>query len=172
MRFVAWRGLSEPYRAAVEGHSPWAPSDKDPRPICIEDVDAAELDPSLKEIVKTENIASLAFIPLVAQGTLVGKFMAYFATPHAFTAVELDVATTIARQLGFAVQRMRAEEARRRALDDLEAELADIKLLQSVSTRLIQADGFTVMLHEILDAAIEMTGAVKGNMQLVEARET
>ena len=169
MRFVAWRGLSEPYRAAVEGHCPWTPCDKAPRPICIENVDAAELDPSLKEIVKTEKIAALAFIPLVAQGTLIGKFMAYFATPHAFTAAELDVAITIARQLGFAVQRMRAEEARCRALEDLEAELADIKLLQSVSTRLIQADGFSVMLHEILDAAIEMTGAVMGNIQLVES---
>lgn len=169
MRFVAWRGLSERYRAAVEGHSPWTPSDKDPQPICIEDVDAAELDPSLKEIVKAENIGALAFIPLVTQGMLVGKFMAYFATPRAFTAAELDDATTIARQLGFAVQRMRAEEARRRALDDLEAELADTKLLQSVSTRLIQADGFSVMLHEILDAAIEMTGAGMGNIQLVES---
>ena len=25
MRFKAWRGLSGTYRAAVEGHSPWAP---------------------------------------------------------------------------------------------------------------------------------------------------
>ena len=169
MRFVAWRGLSEPYRAAVEGHSPWTPSEKDPQPICIEDVDAAELAPSLKEIVKAEEIAALTFIPLVAQGTIVGKFMAYFATPRAFTAAELDDAITIARQLGFAVQRMRAEEARRCAVDDLEAELADTKLLQSVSTRLIQADGFPVMLHEILDAAIEITGAAMGNIQLLDS---
>src|SRR4051794_3812999 len=34
MRFVASRGLSETYRNAVEGHSPWRPGDKDPQPIC------------------------------------------------------------------------------------------------------------------------------------------
>lgn len=169
MRFVAWRGLSESYRAAVEGHTPWTSSDKDPQPICIENVDVAELSAPLKAIVKAEGIAALAFIPVVAKGTLVGKFMAYFATPHAFTAAELDDAITIARQLGFAVQRMRAEKARRCAVDDLEAELADTKLLQSVSTRLIQAGGFSVMLHEILDAAIEITGAAMGNIQLVNS---
>jgi PAS domain S-box-containing protein len=169
MRFVAWRGLSERYRAAVEGHSPWARSDKDPQPVCIADVDAAEFDPSLKEVVKAEKIAALAFIPLVTQRALVGKFMAYFEAPHAFTAAELDVAITIARQLGFAVQRMKAEEARRRAQEDLEAELADTKLLQRVSTRLIQADGFSVILHEILDAAIEVSGAQMGNIQLLES---
>jgi PAS domain S-box-containing protein len=120
MRFVAWRSLSAPYRAAVEGHSPWTPADRDPQPVCIKDVDVSDLDPSLKAVVKAEEIAALAFIPLLAQGSLIGKFMAYLATPHAFTNSELDAGITIARQLAFAVQRMRAEEARRRAQEDLE----------------------------------------------------
>ena len=33
MRFVAWRGLSEAYRKAVDGHSPWTPEEVDPQPI-------------------------------------------------------------------------------------------------------------------------------------------
>ena len=32
MRFRAARGLSERYRAAVEGHSPWAADRREPRP--------------------------------------------------------------------------------------------------------------------------------------------
>src|SRR5689334_1632621 len=39
MRFLAWRGLSDDYRRAVEGHSPWSRDIKDPQPICVEDVD-------------------------------------------------------------------------------------------------------------------------------------
>jgi len=31
MRFRAWRKLSDAYRRAVEGHSPWSPDDPDPR---------------------------------------------------------------------------------------------------------------------------------------------
>ena len=34
MKFVAWRGLSDGYRQAVEGHSPWARGSTDPKPIC------------------------------------------------------------------------------------------------------------------------------------------
>ena len=31
MRFVAWRGLSDEYRQAVDGHSPWTPETKHQR---------------------------------------------------------------------------------------------------------------------------------------------
>jgi Osmosensitive K+ channel histidine kinase len=44
MRFVAWRGLSKRYRKAVEGHSPWEPDTKNPQPVCISDIDRAELE--------------------------------------------------------------------------------------------------------------------------------
>src|SRR5690242_20510964 len=37
MRFVASRGLSEGYRRAVEGHSPWRPDSRDAQPVCIDD---------------------------------------------------------------------------------------------------------------------------------------
>src|SRR6185503_14099064 len=33
MRFVAWRGLSESYRKATDGHSPWKPDEKNAEPI-------------------------------------------------------------------------------------------------------------------------------------------
>jgi PAS domain S-box-containing protein len=118
MRFVAWRGLSEGYRRAVEGHSPWSRESKDPQPITIDDIGHAELDASLKATVNAEGIAALAFIPLIARGELVGKFMAYYPTPHVFTEGELDVAVTIARQLGFSVERMRAEEAKELLLNE------------------------------------------------------
>src|SRR5262249_8831540 len=46
MKFVASRGLSDNYRCAVEGHSPWTRATKDPQSISIGDIDAADLDPS------------------------------------------------------------------------------------------------------------------------------
>jgi PAS domain S-box-containing protein len=63
MSFVAWRGLSDVYRKAVEGHSPWTRDTRDPQPITIDDIEAAELDASLKATVKAEGIGALAFIP-------------------------------------------------------------------------------------------------------------
>jgi PAS domain S-box-containing protein len=119
MRFVAWRSLSDAYRESVEGHSPWTPDTKDPQPICIDDVERADIAESLKAAVKAEGIGALAFIPLVASGAVIGKFMAYYDAPHAFTDAEVDLAVTIARQLGFSLQRMRAEQAHRRTEEEL-----------------------------------------------------
>jgi len=113
MRFAAWRGLSDDYRSAVDGHSPWTRDVVDPRPILINNVETAELPDSLKAVVLAEGINALSFIPLVSEGRLIGKFMAYYDAPHRFTNAERDLALTIAHQLGFGAERIRAEAARR-----------------------------------------------------------
>jgi len=108
MRFVAWRRLSDTYRRAVEGHSPWTRDAKDPQLLCIEDIETADFPDSLKATVRAEGIEALAFIPLVSNGELVGKFMTYYDAPHVFSDVERDLALTIARHLGLSIERMRA----------------------------------------------------------------
>ncbi len=113
MRFVAWRGLSKRYRKAVEGHSPWESDTKDPQPVCISDIDRAELPKSLKAMIRAEGIRAAAFVPLVADGKLIGKFMVYLNAPHSFTETELRFATTIARQVMQAIQHKQDEEALR-----------------------------------------------------------
>jgi PAS domain S-box-containing protein len=115
MKFVAARGLSENYQRAVEGHSPWAPDAIDVKPICIEDVEAVELDEHLKHALRAEGLGALAFIPIVSSGQLFGKFMTYYDRPHAFLPEELSLALTIARQLGFAVDRAHVEAERQTA---------------------------------------------------------
>ena len=111
MRFVAWRGLSDRYRKATDGHSPWKPDTKDPEPIAMDDIYMAELDESLRAVILEEGIRSLAFIPLISNGKLIGKFMVYFDRPRAFDDADLDLGLTIANQLAFGIERKRAEEA-------------------------------------------------------------
>lgn len=120
MHFVAWRGLSDAYRKAIDGHSPWTQDTKEPQPIAMEDVRTADLTDSLREVIQEEGIGSLAFIPLVSSGKLIGKFMVYFNTPHTFEEAELDLSLSIARQLASAIDRKRAEEALRRERETLE----------------------------------------------------
>jgi GAF domain-containing protein len=77
MRFKAWRALSDGYRKAVEGHSPWKADAVDPVPVLIPDVrDAPDL-AVYGDLFEREGIAALAFIPLVSGGRLLGKFMLY-----------------------------------------------------------------------------------------------
>jgi PAS domain S-box-containing protein len=137
MRFVAWRGLSEDYRRAVDGHSPWTADAEDPQPITIDDVDRADLPDALRQIITAEGIGALAFIPLVASGRLVGKFMTYYAAPHTFTRSEMELAFTLARQLGFGVERLRAEEARRVAEQSLRESEARFRSMANITPAII-----------------------------------
>ncbi len=52
--------------------------------------------------------------------------------------------------------------------DALRQSLEDLTRMHQLSTRLLQADDFSLLLHDILDAAIEITGAAMGNIQLLE----
>jgi PAS domain S-box-containing protein len=119
MRFKAWRGLTDRYRAAVEGHTPWTPETGDAQPIVVSDV---RDDPSLKPYLPTiqaEGIAAMSFIPLVSVGRVIGKFMLYYREPHALSAHDLQLAGVIAAQVAFAVERTRAEENARRSEERL-----------------------------------------------------
>ena len=122
MSFVAWRGLSQDYRDAVAGHSPWRPGDRNADPICIENGATADLPPALKPVLARERIDALAFIPLTVDGAVIGKFMTYYATPHRFDGAEIELAVTIARQLGFRIERLESEEKRAAAERALQSE--------------------------------------------------
>jgi PAS domain S-box-containing protein len=116
MRFVGWRGLSEAYRTAVDGHSPWKVDAIDPAPIFVPDILDSDESPSLKATVTGEGIRSLAFVPLVTNGKLIGKFMTYHGDPHQFSDNEMSLANTIARQLALSLGRH--SEARFRLMSE------------------------------------------------------
>jgi len=166
MRFAASRGLSDTYRRAVEGHSPWTRDVKDPQPLCVENVETADFPESLKNTVGAEGIGALAFIPLVANGELIGKFMTYYEAPHVFSAAEVDLAVTIARQLGFGLERRRAEEELRKTQRQLVSELAATQQLQKISTELIPATEVEVLHERILDAAVDIMRSDFASMQM------
>ena len=124
MRFVASRGLSEAYRKAVEGHTPWKRGEPDPKPITIPDIGSAGLDPGLARVIQAEGIAALGFIPIVMGDGLAGKFMIYYDRPHRFVEEELEVGLTIARQLAAGLARWSTErelaEAQRQLVERAE----------------------------------------------------
>lgn len=110
MRFKAWLGISDKYRKAVEGHTPWTPNDFNPASLITTDI---YLDPELKPYFKTfesEDIRALAFIPLLYRGRVIGKFMLYSRIPYDFSS-ELDAADTIAQIVAYAVVRKKIEDS-------------------------------------------------------------
>ncbi|HET9863858.1 MAG TPA: GAF domain-containing protein [Steroidobacteraceae bacterium] len=146
MQFVAWHGLSDHYRAAVTGHSPWTRNDADAVPISIADIALADLEASIKATILGEDIHAAAFIPLVTDGRLIGKFMAYFRAPTAFSQEDLAVALAIARQLGFAIRRQRIDAG-------MAVELAALRSLHALSVDIAHEVDLAGSYEKLVDAA-------------------
>ena len=139
VRFVAWSGLSEEYRNAVEGHSPWPPDAVDPLPVLVEDVEQTD-DPALvrvKGVMLKEGIRALGFIPIVHQGKLLGKFMVYYSEPHKFEESEIELAKTIAGHLAIAIGKAKLLEQSQKRMSRIEA-LREIDLTISSTLDLDQ----------------------------------
>jgi PAS fold/GAF domain len=166
MRFAARRGLSDGYRGLVEGHSPWMRDVKDPQPVCILNIEATNLPEFLKDASKAEQIGALAYFPLVANDALIGMFMTYYDARHGFSDAELALALTIARQLGFSLERWRAAEALRETQRQLVSELAATRQLHKISDQLIHGSDTEVLYENILDAAVAIMRSDFASMQM------
>jgi signal transduction histidine kinase len=125
MRFRAWRGLSETYRRAVEGHSSWAPDVVDPEPVVVADATADPALGPLRDVVLAEGIRALAFVPVVYRGRLVGTFMVYRDAPGALGADDLEFVQAVARHVAVAAERRRAERERETLLARAQAARAE-----------------------------------------------
>jgi GAF domain-containing protein len=147
MQFVAWHGLSEAYRTAVSGHTPWKRGQLDATPQTIADVEISDLEPMLKATILGEDIQAAAFIPLMSEAGVIGKFMAYFREPCAFTREDMAVALIIARQLTAAIERQRANA-------ELAEELAATRTLQALSVEIAHEADLEGLYEKILDAAM------------------
>jgi PAS domain S-box-containing protein len=125
MRFKAWRNVSDDYRHAVEGHTPWAPGTKGAEPLVVADVAEDDRLVSLFPVISAERISGMAFIPLEGADGVIGKFMLYFPEPRKLSSEELQLASLIATQVAFAVSGIRArtmaEEAESRRVEVIEA---------------------------------------------------
>ena len=137
MRFASSMGLSNTYRNSVEGHSPWSRSTTDARPICVDDMEASDLSDELKAAIRKEGIGALVFVPIMARGRVIGKFMTYYDQRHVFTDGEIACALMLARQLGFALKRIEAE-AERQQTERAAQQLAAI--VESSSDAIVSKD--------------------------------
>jgi signal transduction histidine kinase/ActR/RegA family two-component response regulator/PAS domain-containing protein len=67
--------------------------------------------------------------------------------------------------------RKRTEMERTALNARLESELAELKRLHNLSMRLLEQDDLAPMLHEVLQASMELLGADKGNIQIYDESE-
>jgi PAS domain S-box-containing protein len=110
-RFVGWRGLGSDFRAAVEGHCPWAEDAREAEPIVVDDVRADEALAPYREPLERERIGALAFVPVLAKTGVVGELVLYGAKRGSISAASVRAARVVAFSLGTAVTRLRMADA-------------------------------------------------------------
>jgi PAS domain S-box-containing protein len=153
MQFRAWRGLSDSYRQQLKGHTPWRPGEAYPDPIFVTDIAESDEDDWVKKTILKEGIRSLGFIPLTVGGGVVGKFMTYYAERRNFAKHERNLAVTIARHVGFSIERARSETLRRHAEEDLRQSEARFRLMSEDAPVMIwmsDRDGACLHLNRML----------------------
>lgn len=153
MRFKAVRGISDEYRQALEGHTPWQPGEMYPAPIFVRDIDETDEPDWITEIIKQEGIRSLGFIPITSAGRLIGKFMTYYRERTDFPRHETELAIFIARQIGFSLEREHADRLRREYERELRHSEARFRLMSENAPVMIwisDANGACLHLNRML----------------------
>jgi PAS domain S-box-containing protein len=152
LRFRAWRGLSDAYRAAIEARSPVLPHLGNPDAISIPDVFEDPSFADLLEVVAREGLRGYAFIPLVHGDRLTGRLVLYYEGRRELSGAELRLCRALGSHIAFAVARRQAEEALRLSRDELAVILGGVTdgiTVQDPSGRLVYAN----------DAAARLLGA-------------
>ena len=113
LRFEEWKGLSERFRTEVEPHSAWPQGLADAEPIVAADVQEEGPVSRYRPNFEREGIRAVAFIPLLANGGVVGEFTLYYDQPHEFSSEEMQLTQMIGAHLAFTAERQNAAAALR-----------------------------------------------------------
>jgi GAF domain-containing protein len=111
---------------------------------------------------RLSGIRSVLSVPLIARdGHLVGVMSTHWRAVHQPSERELRLLGVLARQAADLLERTRVEE-------EAAEELRNTKILQDLSARLVTEDDIQAIYDAILTAAIEITRAVAGTVQVLD----
>jgi signal transduction histidine kinase len=145
MRFQVSEGLSNRFKAALEGHTPWQRDDVYPPPIAVDDTQADPEWVALQDEHRAEGIRAIALVPLINhRGQLIGQLMVYRDEPRAFTGRDLQLTATVAVHVAQAVERKRKQREISRAY----REEREARLLADEATR-AREEILSVVSHDL-----------------------
>ena len=136
--------------------------------IIIEDV---EVDPPfapMLHVIRGAGCRAVQSTPLIGRGgQLLGIISTHFRSVHRPSEAELHRLDLYARQASDFIERCRADEALHGVQTQLEAELADTRLLASVSAELVHEENVEALYEKIIDAAVGIMHSDFASMQMV-----
>lgn len=164
MRFQAWRGISDVYRAAVEGHSPWRADERAPAPIWVPDVQEDPAWEAYRTLFRSEQIRALGFLPIVSGESLLGKFMVYYRVPRAVSERESRMAQAIAAHIATAIDQCASEREREQAALHVQAAHRRASALYGVTSELANCASVSEVLEVVVSSGFAAVGARAGGV--------
>lgn len=107
-----------------------------------------------------ERLHSSAAVPLQSKGDVVGMLAVISRKPHMFTPQDVELLTSIASQIGMAVENARLHDETSRRLEHLTA-------TEEIMGELSSTLDFDKVIQLVLDKAMEATNASAGSIDLV-----
>jgi CheY-like chemotaxis protein len=105
MRFCAWRNISDEFRHALNGFSPWPQGEGSPARLMITDL-LQRTDFPHRGAALAEGLRSVGFIPILLRDQLEGIFLVAYNSPHYFRESDVNLVQNIATHVAFAVARI------------------------------------------------------------------
>jgi PAS domain S-box-containing protein len=115
-------------------------------------------------------IRAMQSTPLISRsGKLVGMISTHWRGPHKPSDRDFQLFDILARQAADVIERVGAEDRLRQSEERLAADLRAMTLLYDLGNECVQSnDDKTRCLEKILDTAIDLSHAAKGNLQLFD----
>src|ERR1041385_6104730 len=136
--------------------------------IIVEDVELDAFFAPMLHVIRAAGYRAVVSTPLMGRcGKPLGMISTHFRSVHRPSEAELHRLDLYARQASDFIERCRADETLYRAQAQLEAELADTKLLASVSAELVHEENVEALYEKIIDAAVGIMHSDFASMQMV-----
>jgi PAS domain S-box-containing protein len=166
---AAQRGFEEPFlkffAAMPVAASAYAAAMKSGERVIIEDMRESEIlaGHPAKEVLLDTGMCAVTSTPLMAStGNMLGMVSTHFARRHRPNERELHLIDLLARQTADYLERKQTDAL-------IAADLGDMMLLNQLSNRFVRQSGdYARNLNAVVDTAIAITGADKGNLQLFD----
>ncbi|MEY9964522.1 serine phosphatase RsbU (regulator of sigma subunit) [Streptacidiphilus sp. MAP12-16] len=123
--------------------------------VVVADIEGDDLWTDFKDLAREAGLAACWSTPIMsATGELLGTFAVYHRTPRAPRAEDLDLSTVFARTAALAIERDRAEHARRTAYAREQAASADLAFILETNTAVSRETHYPQNLQCLADLAV------------------
>jgi K+-sensing histidine kinase KdpD len=142
---------------------PEAGLDQAAQPVVVADVAVDERVTHLARIMLRERKAAWIELPLVVGGQGVGAIILYFDTPQTFPSEEIELLRTFANQAAQAIRNADLYAGTYRALEN---RIEQLSTLAALGRNLMTITDLHVIARQLLESALEATGAAAGAVLL------